>query len=219
MKALKVVAVLICAGLLSACGAPDTATRNAPFLTKEEAMQTSPGPKLVEGSVHLVKTVVIVPPSLEVSEANSYYPGGDIVWREDPYGDRYAQVQSIVEEGLNKAAAKITGERPAVLYVEVKRFHALTQRARYTTGGVHNIELLWMLTDPVTARPLTKPKFIQANLDALGGRAAVAAEGRGITQRFRITSHLGEVFSKEINTAEGWSPERYGFFDMVNDIR
>ena len=65
-----------------------------------------------------VRTVNIdVPRTLVVSEANSYFPRGDIVWRGDPPGDRYEQIASIFEEGFARGTADVKGEVPVVVDV------------------------------------------------------------------------------------------------------
>ncbi|MGX9354226.1 DUF6778 family protein [Roseobacteraceae bacterium S113] len=219
MKIAKSLAMICALVGLSACGAPDTAMRNAPFTpphaTTLQGADLSP---VVRPSVNIIGTDVLVPRTLRVSEANRYYPGGDIVWREDPIGDRYVQVKGIIEQSIDMAKPQIRGLRDAILHVEVKRFHAVTEKARYTVGGVHNIEFVWTLADAQTGIALTEPKFVRANLDALGGNAAVAAEHRGITQRYRITHHLAGVFAQEIMTQEGWTQQAYGLMDLLNQI-
>ena len=82
---------------------------------------------------------VIVPRALKVSERNSYLPRGDIVWREDPIGDRHAQVQTIVQDAIVRGVTPLNGPVKADVEIVVQRFHALTEKARYTTGGVHSI--------------------------------------------------------------------------------
>ena len=47
---------------------------------------------------NVTDVVVDVPAELTVSEANRFLPGSDIVWREDPMGDRKAQVKVIMEK-------------------------------------------------------------------------------------------------------------------------
>ena len=125
---------------LSACASVDTTSRNARIPAQlsavPEATQAQPG----LSNINVAQITVNVPQSLRVSEANRYYPSGDIVWREDPIGNRHAQVKTIIEAGLNKGTSQLTGERPVVIQVMVTRFHALTEKARYTVGGVHAIQ-------------------------------------------------------------------------------
>ncbi|WP_425039040.1 DUF6778 family protein [Primorskyibacter sp. S187A] len=201
---------------LSACAQPDTAMRNAAFEPPLSAPLTAPADRL--GAFHIIATNVTVPRSLRVSEANRYYPSGDIVWREDPIGNRHDQVAQIFKQGVALGEPSVIGERPVVLNVQVTRFHAITEKARYTVGGVHDIDFIWWLSEPSTGGRLTEPKLVDANLDALGGRAAVAAENRGVTQKYRITHHLARVIVTELLTKDGWVTANYGFFDLVNEL-
>ena len=61
---------------------------------------------------------VEVPRTLSVSEANSYYPSGDIVWREDPLGDRHvSHVGGFALAALAagaKSALAVDGSTPAL---------------------------------------------------------------------------------------------------------
>ncbi|MGR3344325.1 MAG: DUF6778 family protein, partial [Paracoccaceae bacterium] len=52
---------------------------------------------------------MVVPETLRVSERNSYKPIADIVWCEDPFGDRHDQVKAIFEEGITRAVASFSG--------------------------------------------------------------------------------------------------------------
>jgi len=132
MKTLRLIAALATAVSLSACASVETVTRSAP----EPTQATQP----TSAALNISAVRISVPYALKVSEANSYYPGGDIVWREDPLGDRHQQVKSIFEQGIQKAAPNVQGSVPVMLDIEVTRFHALTEKARYTTGGVHAVQ-------------------------------------------------------------------------------
>lgn len=232
MKHFKLVLLLTLGGLVSACANTDIASRNAPFeatplptLTQAARAQVAApdapiapvGTPLV-GNVRVESIVVRVPRSLKVSEANRFLPAGDIVWREDPIGDRYAQVQTIFEAALARGTAPMQGAVPVTLDVEVKRFHALTEKARYTTGGVHNISFTLILRDPVTGAMIGAPRDIRADLDALGGRTALRAEAAGQTQKVRISDHLAEVIRQELSTAEGFRNPKLGFIQAMNQI-
>lgn len=161
---------------------------------------------------------VSVPDTLVVSERNGYYPGADIVWREDPIGDRHAQVKAIFDTAFARGAKEISGSKPVNVEVLVERFHALTEKARYTIGGVHAITFKMQLRDPKTGALLTEPKRIKADLDALGGLAAIRAENQGITQKVRITQHLANVLKTELETVEGHSNVQLGLVQAINQI-
>jgi uncharacterized lipoprotein YmbA len=202
-------------GLAACAGTPDTVMRNAPFVSPEEAEALAEAPR---PSVFISEAQVEVPRSLRVSERNTYYPGTDIVWRGDEPGDRHAQVKAIFEASIARSQQVIAGQRPAVLHVEVHRFHSLTERARYTVGGVHSIEFSWYLADAETGLALTLPERVRANLRAFGGAAAIAAQAHGDTQKVRVTRHLTRVFIDEIMTTDGWTQASYGLFDLVNEF-
>jgi len=219
MKKLGMMTALTGALALSACAsAPtDTASRNAPLplQTREIASQ--------QASFKVTSVRVSVPETLTVSEANRFYPGGDIVWREDPPGDRRAQVKAIVEAGMMKgietlAPAQTAGQVPVLLDVEVTRFHALTEKARYTVGGVHALQFKMMLRDPETGAPLGEPKFVKADFKALGGQAAVQAEQAGQTQKVRITDHLARVIRQELTSPVGHRAANLGLMGAINQL-
>lgn len=211
MRIVKLGTAMLLALGLAACASPDTASRNASF----------PAPQATPAALSLdVQAVrVSVPPSLKVSEANSYYPGGDIVWREDGPGDRHAQVQAILENAFARGIDGLPqGSVPVVLDVELSRFHALSEKARYTIGGVHAIQFTYVLRDPATGAALTAPKFVKADFRALGGQAAIEAERNGITQKRRITEHLGDVIRQELGDANGYHARSLGVLGAINQI-
>ncbi len=162
------------------------------FLTQEAA----PAPILRDYKV--VDVVVNVPETLEVSEANSYRPKADIVWRGDPFGDRRVQVAVLMREALIDGTRDMNGSRPVILQVELARFHALTQKARYTVGGVHDIDFWLTVVDAQTGEVIEPPRLLDTALPALGGLAALAAEARGETQKVRIQAFLRQVIRDEL---------------------
>ncbi len=201
---------------LSACASVDTTSRDAPIRAPLTA-GPDVAPAAMLADFKIVKISVNVPETLRVSEANRYYPSGDIVWREDPIGNRHEQVRAIVEAGLSKGASQMQGDRPAVMMVQVTRFHALTEKARYTVGGVHAIQFHMTVVDAETGETLVPTKFVKADFDALGGAAAVAAEARGVTQKVRITNHLAYVIQKEL-AGERHVVEANPLFEAINQI-
>ncbi|MEQ8401499.1 MAG: hypothetical protein RH978_10895 [Roseitalea porphyridii] len=198
---------------LSGCGgAPmETATRNAPadFATPQVARTAA--------SVKVTSVKVSVPRTLEVSEANRFYPGGDIVWREDPPGDRHAQVQAIVEAAMLKGVRAVEGEgRPVVLDIEVTRFHALTEKTRNTVGGVHALQFIMQYRDPETGVALSAPRVVKADFKGFGGKAAKAAERAGQTQKVRITDHLAGVIRQQLTDPAHYQAERLGLMSAFD---
>ena len=170
MKLMKLITLLGLGAMVSACANIETATRNAPF----EATQIN----------------VDVPHSLKVSEANRYYPSGDIVWREDPLGDRHDQVKAIFQTALQRGADTMTSGAPVILDVKVSRFHALTEKARYTVGGVHSIAFTMQLRDANTGALIGEPHQVKAALRAFGGRAA-SGNGLGRFSDPELGCHAG----------------------------
>ncbi|MEM7439008.1 MAG: DUF6778 family protein [Pseudomonadota bacterium] len=140
---------------------------------------------------------VIVPDYLVVSEADVYVPKADIVWREDPLGDRKLQVKSIMQDALQKGTSGMNG-RPVIMAVQLKTFHALTEKARETTGGKHNIEFDYVLLDAETRTPIIEAKRIDASLRGYGGRKAYKAMRAGQTQKVRITDHVAKTIRDEL---------------------
>lgn len=195
MKKFAVIAAVTASLALSACAtAPtETATRNAPANFETPEMAPTPA------AFKVASVKVRVPRTLKVSEANRFYPGGDIVWREDPPGDRYAQVQKIVEAAMLKGVRAVESDGvPVLLDIEVTRFHALTEKARYTVGGVHALQFTMQLRDLETGAPMGEPKFVKADFKGFGGKAAMEAERAGQTQKVRITNHLASVIKQQL---------------------
>ncbi len=145
----------------------------------------------------VTKVDVRVPDSLTVSEQNSYAPNADIVWREDPLGDRRAQVDKIMTDAVKKGVAPLRGSRRVKLLVTVKTFHALSEKARVmlNNSGVHNIEFFAQVVDARTGKPLTAVEDIKADLEAYVGQKAKVAVSKGQTQKRRITDHVAHVIS------------------------
>lgn len=173
-------------------------TGGAKFL----GVTTNGAPKTVDvtrlPSMRVVGLVVVIPETLVASESNSYKPIADIVWREDPFGDRHQQVQTIFEDAISAGVASLQGDLPVVLHIEVTRFHALTQRTRYSIGGVHEIEFLLTVTNGRTGDTIIPSYQIITNLQAFGGAQALAAERVGLTQKVRISEHLAALIKFEL---------------------
>lgn len=212
MTPLRMLVALGVALSLSACAGLDTATRNATLdpqglshggltyggLAQGGLSQPAQPASVAVPSVHVVDYRVRVSRDLVVSEANLYFPIGDIVWRGDAPGDRHAQVAAIFDDALRSAIPTVRGALPVVAEIDLERFHALTEKARYTVGGVHAIRFTLTLTDPVSGAVVQAPRVIEASLRAYGGSKAIAAEQRGLGQRVRITRHLANVIATEL---------------------
>lgn len=157
----------------------------------------------VQANGYAVKGVTVsVPRSLVVSEANSYKPNADIVWHGDPSGDRYAQVQSIVESAMARATLGMTQGRAVVLDVLVTQFHALTQKTRDSFGGKHNLFYVLTVRDAITGEVLNQSK-VNATVRAAGGATARAEESAGRTQKVVITEALMASLQKQLVPKSG----------------
>lgn len=141
---------------------------------------------------------VMVPETLTVSEAHSFFPRADIVWREDPPGDRREQVAAVLTTAAERGTAGFTGSRDVALNIEVTMFHALTERARYSVGGVHDIDLLVSVTDADTGAVIEPPREVNAALRGFGGARAVEANLSGDVPKVRLTEHLAGVIQAEL---------------------
>ncbi|MEL6610133.1 MAG: DUF6778 family protein [Pseudomonadota bacterium] len=175
---------------LGACSAYDPATRSAPLET--------PALVAAQPSFDVTELKINVPKRLTVSEANSYYPRADIVWRGDAMGDRHKQVLAIFADSFQRGTAELEGVQPISVEVEVLRFHAQTEKARYTVGGIHSIKFNLTVRDAQTGQVIVPTRFVNADLPGLGGSAAIAAEAQGQTQKVRITDHLAYVIEQEL---------------------
>ncbi len=190
MKLLRLFAALLVAGGLSACASVEsveTPTRGAPDTT---APVTATDLSALSANWKLVDVQVNVPENLKVSEANRYYPIADIVWRGDAFGDRRKQIATLMDDAMTAGLSHLQGERPVIYNVTVSRFHSITEKTRYTVGGVHNIIYTLTVLDAATGQPLHGPIKTEISLKAYGGEQAFEAERRGQTQKVRITSHL-----------------------------
>ena len=152
----------------------------------------------------VVSVDVTVPRTLSVSEANSYAPNADIVWREFPYGNRYDQIDAIITTAATRGSASLQGPRKVKLLITMQQFHALSEKARAVlqSSGVHDITFTAQIIDIKTNTPLTAPDIIKADLVAFVGDQAVAAEKQGLSQKVRITSHVAAVIAGWLGTGK-----------------
>lgn len=208
MKLIRLSMVLTAALGLSACATVDTATRNAPIIAPvAEPIGAPAAEQTARGNLNVQRIEVRVPETLKVSEANSYYPRADIVWREDPLGDRYAQVDTIVQAAADTAVAGMTTGAPIVVDIQVTRFHALTQKTRYTIGGTHDVHYFITVFDAKTGAKLNEPRLVELEFQAYGGSRALEAMSRGETQKVRITQHLVQSIRQELNSFAPQAPQ------------
>lgn len=192
MKTLRMIALMAMGLGLSACASVDTASRNAPLDLPQMAAP-------VAQVVSVVDYDISVSRKLRVSEANTYYPLGDIVWRGERIGDRHAQVGRIFQDAVTKVQAEnVDGALPVAVELNVTRFHALTEKTRYTIGGVHSLEFELTVRNPTTGEILVPTREVKADLRGFGGSKAISAEQMGLGQKVRITHHLANVIADEL---------------------
>ena len=191
------VLVLCAAALgLSACGG--VVSRSASDAQLSVAAKNGPTVMMPKYDVQQVN--VTVPQKLRVSEANVFYPIADIVWRGEPMANRHNQVRAIVSEGIGRGVAAMHNGRPVAVDVEVTRFHSLTEKTRYTFGGVHSVKFTLTVRDLATGGVIDGPRAVVADVKGSGGAQAIAEEQMGRTMRVVITEHLAGVIARELST-------------------
>lgn len=141
---------------------------------------------------------ITVPDNLVVSEANLFYPNADIVWRGEPVGNRHAQVKSVLEEGFAKGVKTMDSGPDATLSVTLERFHSLTEKARFSVGGVHDVVFLLTVRDQGTGQVLEGPRRVEVAIRASGGDRAIAEDAAGNTQRAVIVAGLAEAIRRDL---------------------
>lgn len=209
MRMVKCLSVLALVLGLSACGAGNTVDRATVVLdgpATEVAVSGSAGPSadavapVFKPRYAVAEVRVVVPRDLHVSEANLFYPVADIVWRGDPPGDRYQQVHAIVTEAAGYATGDMKDGRPVMIVAEVVRFHSLTEKTRYTVGGVHSLRYRLSVHDATTGEVIEPPRLIVADVRAAGGRRAIEEERQGRTQRVVVVSALAASLRTALTT-------------------
>jgi hypothetical protein len=188
---------LICGGaailLMAACGGGDLATRAA---SDPALFAAGSGAIAVDYAVKDIN--VTVPEHLKVSEANMYYPIADIVWRGDPRGDRYAQVDAILTDAFKSATSGMKAGVPVTIEAEVVRFHALTEKTRYMMGGTFSTKFMMTVRDARTGAIIDGPRLVVDDTKAAGGELALQEEARGLTQKIVVTQALAARIAMEL---------------------
>lgn len=200
----SVMATLLILSGLAGCATPVPSSRNVTptFLSTEGAGDPTLAPTLAMASpaaLAIQGIEISVPQDLKVSEANLMVPNADIVWRGDPMGDRYSQVTAIFETAAASATQGLTEGRGVILSLEVTRFHALTEKARYLTGGNYALHFDLTLRDAASGVILDGPRPVVADVRAAGGLRAIAEDNAGRTEKVVITERLVEVLRYELS--------------------
>lgn len=192
---------------LSACvSANDPATRGAPMAaTLGAANSQSAGTEADAATAYRVAQYdveavnITVPRTLKVSEANTFKPRADIVWRGEALGDRYEQVAAIFRDAMAAGTAPLQSGRKVDLDITVTKFHALTEKTRYTIGGMHEMRFVLTVRDSATGAVLDGPREVVADVKASGGSAAIEEERQGRTQRVVTVERLAQVIRMELS--------------------
>lgn len=199
MNITRLVGALALALVSAGCSTVETVSRATPFgVGPEVATAGADETATVMRGYDVTDVRVTVPASLSVSEANSYLPRADIVWRGDPAGDRRAQISEVIRTAFEQGSAGLSGPRPVIVDLEIARWHSVTERTRYTVGGVHSLKFTITVRDAETGAVIEAPRLIETRLPAYGGQAAIDAEARGETQKVRLIAHLEQVARREL---------------------
>ena len=199
------ISILVLALGLSACAqttSMSTQNQVSTDVSQASRLPQAPagnGPVMLQAEYDVKAVNVIVPRTLKVSEANTFRPNADIVWRGDLPGNRHAQVTAIVETAAAQSTATMHVGQPVVVDLEVVRFHCLTEKTRYTIGGVHSMHFLMTVRDAATGAIVQGPRMIVADVKAAGGARAIAEEEAGRTQKVVVTDRLTEVIRRELS--------------------
>ncbi len=206
MKRSILFALALAATALSGCVNPgDTVTRAAAngvtdiAASRGAPSQAQQGPLVLKAKYTVQSVQIVVPRALVVSEANSYHPKADIVWRGDVRGDRYSQVQAIFEQAAAQSILKMDSGRAVTVELQVVRFHCLTEKTRYTIGGVHSMIFSMTVRDAATNAVIEAPRLINADVAGAGGNQAIAEDQAGRTQKVVVTERLAQVLRRELS--------------------
>lgn len=207
MNAQKMFLALGLALGLSACASGEPATRSVGVENLTIASQGGgpmpqvlpQGPTVMAAKYAVQGFQIIVPRTLKVSEANTFKPRADIVWHGDLPGDRYQQVGDILTAAATSATTGMTEGRPVTLELTLVKFHALTEKTRYTIGGEHELRFDLVVRDATTGAVLDGPRLIVADVHGAGGAQAIAEEAAGRTQKVVVTERLSQVLRRELS--------------------
>lgn len=195
MKLFKIMTVAALGLGVAGCASVDTVTRNAPLDVPAFGVEG----RVIARSYAIEDMTFAAPDNMRVSESNSYYPSADVVWRGDPIGDRVEQIAAIFQTATLRNQEKLNGDIPVIVNFELVRFHGVTERTRYSIGGVYNIVFNMSVRNAVTGEIIEEPRLIEADLSAPGGIAALMQEQRGQTEKVRVTDFLTQVFKDELS--------------------
>ena len=135
---------------------------------------------------------------LTISESETFYPQADIVWRGDPFGPRIPQIAAMFNEAAARNRGILDGAVPVDVDVTLVRFHGVTNKTRYTVGGVYNVIFDLTIRSAATDDVIEPTRRIVGNLKAPGGDRAARQDAAGQTQRVRVTDYLTSLLRAQL---------------------
>ena len=191
-----VLAVLAgCANMTDTATGSSSGSGDAATAERSGARQ---GPVFKTSQYDVTDITVTVPRTLVVSEANVFHPDADIVWRGEPVGDRYAQVEAIMAEAMAAGTSMMTSGPRVTVEVTLLRFHCVTEKTRYSVGGVHSMVFELTVRDAGGAI-IDGPRLVTAEAEASGGAEAIAEDAAGMTQRVVVIQRLARAIRSELS--------------------
>jgi hypothetical protein len=121
------------------------------------------------------------------------------VWRGDALGNRHEQVRTILRDAAEQATANMTTGPAAVVDITLNRFHSVTEKTRFSVGGVHSITYTLTVRDALSGEVLDGPREVTADARAVGGARALAEEAAGRTMKVVIMERLVASFREELS--------------------
>jgi len=199
MTLIRAALMLAAAAMLSACAGGEIVSRNAlensTLLSAKDGETHAPVP--LNPSYRVVDVRVEVPQTLTSSEQNGIKPRVDILWQEDPAGDRHAQVRELMMAALDEGVSGLNGSRDVVLDVVMTRFHALTKRTRYSLGGEHEGWMYVAVRDAETGELIEPARRIGFD-HRVSAEQAIANDAQGLNQRLEITALVKDMIRHEL---------------------
>lgn len=196
MNVFKMMTIAALGLTVAGCASVDTVTRNAPIETPGFSGADS---RVIARNYAVQDMTFTTQTQLRVSESNSYYPNAEVVWRGDPIGNRIEQIAAMFRTAMDRNVANMDGLVPVVVDYQLVRFHGVTERTRFSIGGVYNIEFDITVRNAQTGEIVEPARRVEANLSAPGGIAALMQEQRGQTEKVRVTDFLTQVFADELS--------------------
>ncbi len=160
-------------------------------------LQGSVRPEM-ERSYRLREFSFAAQPGLNIAESESYYPFADVVWRGDPIGPRIPQIAAMFEEAATRNRAVLDGDFAVDVDVTLIRFHGVTNRTRYTVGGVYNVIFDLTVRSATSGEVIEPTRRVSGNLDAPGGERAFRLDEAGQTQKVRVTDFLTSLLRAQL---------------------